>query len=165
MPTDREYFKRIQKGQFTSENLASAPLTEITEVHSRTREISKFGTENAATNVAETGGLVLARKSKLRSVKLLTGTNVASDNTDYVVVTISKRLSNGASQTTLATLNTHGGANGAITRYVPIAFTLTSTGADLEIASGSAITYTVTKAGSGKALGGDTVFSLDFEEI
>jgi hypothetical protein len=159
--TDREIVKERQVGQLQGYGLAAAPLTAVQAIHSRTRDFAKVGTENAATNVAETVMFVTKRKARVKSVGYVTGTNVATDNTDYVVFTISKRT--GATATTVATFNTHGGAQGAITQYVAAAFSVVSN-SDSTLAADDILTYTITKVASGKALAIGTI-CVDLEEV
>lgn len=166
MATDREYLKRLQTGQFTSENLASNAVGEIVELHKRTRSFVKIGSENAATNVAETPLGRVYRKSKLHAASLTTATtNIAGNNSDYLVLTVYKRTSAGASQTALVSWNTHLGATGSLTLSVPATGTLTSTVADRDIAAGSVLSYALVKAGNGKALDPGSAIDLDLEEI
>lgn len=165
MATDRELLKKQQQGQFCTNNSASDPLGEINRSHSRQRDIQKLGSENASTNVAETIGFILERKSWLRSVRFATGTNVTTDNTNYLVLTVYKRTSAGATQKTLASWNTHGAAQGAITKLVSNNMSLSATVSDMIISAGSVITYDLVKAASGQQLVNDTVISLDLEEV
>lgn len=165
MATDREYLKRQQAGMLNTSGTTSDAVTvrsAVNAAHSRTHHIQKTGTENAATNVAETVGLVIARQAQLASAKYLTGTNVANDSSNYVVITLSKRTSAGASQTTVASYNTHTSAQNQITLNVPAAFSLV-TNTDSVIAAGSILTYTVNKYGSGQAVAVG-VLAVDLEE-
>ncbi len=162
MATDREYLKQQQAGMLNTTGAVNA-RPEVNSAHSRTFHIQKVGTENAATNVAETVALVVARKAQLSSAKYLTGTNVANDATDYSVVTLYKRTSAGASQTTVATYNTATAAQGAIVLQVPASFSAV-TNADATIAAGSILTYAVKKYGAGKLVDVG-VIAVDLEEV
>lgn len=162
MATDRVYLKNQQSGMLQTTGASNA-ISEVSAAHSRTHHIQKTGTENAATNVAETVGLVLNRKVQISSVKLLTGTNVTNDTSNYAVITLSKRTSAGATQTTVATYNTHTNAQGAITLNVPASFSVVAN-SDSVVAAGSILTYTITKAGSGQAVA-FSVLAVDVEEV
>ncbi len=165
MSTDREIFKNMQKGQFTSNNTASSPLGEVAEVHKRQRDCAYYGTENAATNVAEMPICVVKRKSTLREARLLVPSNVTTHNTNYDHIKIYKRTSAGASQTLIAQWNTHGGAQGTIVTTTSNNCSINTTSAANECAAGSVISYEIIKASSGTAVPVGTVFSLDFEEV
>ena len=160
--TDRSIFKERQAGQAQGYGLAALPTTGVVaDMHRRQRDFAKVGTENAATNVAETVMFTVKRKSKVVAVEYTTGTNVATDNTDYVVFTISKRT--GATATTVATFNTHGGAQGAITQYIGADFSVVSN-SDSTLAADDILTYTIVKANSGKTIAIGTI-TVDLEEV
>lgn len=160
MATDRVLIKTAQAGQFNSVAVNAADA--VNAMHSRVYQCHKSGTENAATNVAETGLAVIERKAQLKTVKYVTGTNVAHNATDYVLVTIKKRTAGGAA-TTVATWNTHTSAQGAITQWSPASFSVV-TSSDAVIAADDALTYTVAKYGDGKELA-IGVFAVDVEEV
>lgn len=160
--TDRVIFKKQQVGSLGTAGASNA-LGEIAEVHTRAHSIPKTGTENAATNVAETALAVVRRKAQCQGFKYSTGTNVASNATNYLVVTISKRDGAGGAAVTLATYNTHPSAQGAITQWQPAAFSVVAN-ADATIAAGSLLTYTVGKQGTGQLLDVG-VFTPVLEEV
>lgn len=160
--TDREIIKERQVGQAQSYGLAGAPKDAVAAAHSHTRDFAKVGTENAATNVAETLMYVVNRKGLTKTVKYLTGTNVATDNTDYVVFKVSKSTA-GAASVQVASYNTHGGAQGAMTANIPASFSVVSN-ADAVIAASDTLHYTVTKVGAGKAVAIGTI-SVDIEAV
>lgn len=162
--TDRARLKQLHRGQFVTNNSASDPLGEVAEFHKRQRDVRKLGTENAATNMAETPALYVKRKSILRQLIGLVSANAATNNTNYAVINFYKRLgSNGGSQTLLASWNTHGGGQGTLTANLPGTFSLASS-SNCVIAAGSVITYEVIKTSSGVAIPSDSVFVLDLEE-
>lgn len=82
------------------------------------------------------------------------GAAVAADASDTATITIAKRDGAGGGATTLGTYATTTGSNGAITAFVPAAFTLSSTATDLDILETDIITITVAKGSSGKVLTG-----------
>lgn len=159
MATDREYLKAQQAGALNTTG-ASTPRSEVNQAHSRTFHIQKTGTENAATNVAETFAIVVPRKSHVNSVKYLTGTNTAADTTDYALISLYK----GTSATVVATYNTHTSAQGAITEKVAAAFSLSSTDSALTLDAGSVLSFGIGKYGNGKAIAAG-VIAVDLEEI
>lgn len=134
---------------------------EIQRIHTRSRDCAKVGTENAATNVAETVMFTVNRKSK-PTVKYLTGTNSAQDASNYLVFTISKKTA-GASKTTVATYNTHNSAQGSIVKDIPASFSVVAN-SDSTIAAGDALFYEITKVGTGVALAIGTI-TVDLEEV
>lgn len=160
--TDREIIKQRLTGVAQSYGLAADPKAATAAIHTRSRDFAKVGTENAATNVAETLMFPVNRKSIPASIKFTTGTAVASDNTDYVVLTISKRTGTGAA-VTVASWNSHGGAQGAITANVPASLSIVPN-ADSVIAAGDILTYSLGKVGAGKAVGIGTI-TPDLEEV
>lgn len=164
MATDRELLKQAQSGHIGSIG-ATDPIGEVGKSHVRPRDFLKTGTENASTAVAESPMFVVNRKSKLVAADLHTGTNVATDNTNYLVVKVYKRDSAGANQLLVASINTHGGQQGAVTQWVAKDFSLNTTSDTNVIAAGSVLTYEITKAGSGQALATLTEFTFDLEEV
>ncbi len=163
MATDRAILKNQQVGALTTAPDIVTPKTAIAQAHTRSRDFTKIGTENAATNVASTVMFTVKRASKTASVSFLSDTTTAADNTDYVVITVKKQTA-GASATTIATWNTHGGAQGAITANVPATFSVVAN-SDSSLAANDSLHYLVTKqTGTGKLVGAGT-FTVDLEEI
>lgn len=163
MATDREILKNQQLGALTTAPAVSSPRTAIASAHTRSRDFPKVGTENAETNVAVTVMYSVRRKCRLAGFTYLTGTTTASDNSDYAVITISKQTA-GASNTTIATFNTHGGAQGAITANVPASFSVVAN-ADCILAAGDSVHYKVTKhSATGKVIAIGTLTG-DYEEV
>lgn len=84
----------------------------------------------------------------LKSAKLVTtGGNAVANATDYGVVNINKH-SNGGAAVVMATANL---ANLAVTKWVPIAFTLVSNGANTAFAASDLLSVSVTNTGNGVA--------------
>ena len=169
--TDRTIAKKLFAGTMVPA-VTDAP-TLASDRDSDTRDITKTGSENAATNVAETFTTTVFRKVRPRAISILTGTNIASDNTNYVVISFFKRENSGAgAQTLLGSWNTHGAAQKGITLGVPAVIDKTTgfvDNSDMVIsASHSApavISYSIGKLGSGQSVAQYTTFSIDFEEI
>lgn len=163
MATDRAIVKERQAGQAEAYGLAAqATKNVVADMHRRVLQVTKSGTENAATAVSETAAGVVPRKSRVVSIKWLGGT-VANDATDYVKITAYKRTSAGASQTALGSWNSATAAQGAITAQAPASLSLVSN-SDIEIDAGSSLTYAITKAGAGKDVGVG-LLAFDLEEI
>jgi hypothetical protein len=161
MATDREILKNQQLGALVTTD-ASSPRTAIEDTHRHSRDFMKTGTENAATNVASTLMFTVKRKSKTRAVNYLTGTNVASNASNYVVITVQKQTA-GASATTVATYNTAPSAQGAITTNIPAAFSVV-TNTDGTLAADDTLHYIVEKYGTGQAVAIGT-FTFDGEAV
>lgn len=162
--TDRELLKLQQTGALGGNSSVSNAVGAIAKHHSRTLNLAKFGTENAATAVAESVAGVVTNKGRLQTLKILTKTTIANNNTDHVLLTFSKRTSAGASQTTLGTWNTATAAQGAITANVPASVTVVAN-SDAVIDAGSVLTYTISKAGAGQLVDNPTVFVYEIEEV
>lgn len=167
MATDRSIIKAQQAGEFRTAATTSAivdPIGEVAKIHTRSLTFQRIGTENAATNIAETVFGVVNRKSLVKTLKLQTIGAVANDATDYDKFYVYKRTSAGATQTLLGSWNTATAAQGATVALAAQSMTLTSTTADLTVTAGSVLTVHVGKFGAGKAL---TEFSItaDLEEV
>lgn len=163
MATDREIFKKMQAGQLNSlASSASNALAEIGKVHRKVYTGYKVGTENAATAVAETAMVHVQRQGTVKAVSFVNGTNIAANTTDYTVITVSKSTG-GAASVPVATWNTAATAvGGAMTKWVKASF-IVSPNADANVAADDVITYTIAKAGAGKAID-QGPFTLDVEE-
>lgn len=162
--TDRARLKQLHRGQFVTNNSATDPLGEVAEFHKRQRDVVKLGTENAATNMAETPCFHVNRKSILRRVNGLPAATVTGNASNYAVVNVYKRLgSNGGSQTLLASWNSHTSAQSTMTINLSNNFSLAAA-ANTVIAAGSVVTYEVLKFGTGVAINADTKLTFDLEE-
>ncbi len=165
--TDRKKLKDFQIGQALSIAGITSAVLAVKSTHARARDYLKTGSENAATNVAELPMIFIKRASKLRGFAILPSANVASDNTDYVVFKFYKRT--GATSTLIASWNTHGGAQGALTTAAPGVGENVTMGlvvnADGEIATAHYLTFELLKYGAGKAVAANTMFSFGLEEI
>lgn len=152
--TDRQLLKMQQAGALGTTG-ASTPIAEIGRAHSFPHSVPKSGTENAATNVAETPLCTVNFKGfvgtgGVGTIKFMTNATATQDTSNYAVITVLKRTAGGAA-VTVASWNTHNSAQGTITAWTPatlVAATANS-GADATIAAGDALSYTITKAASG----------------
>lgn len=161
--TDREILKFQQKGALATAPGITNAADAVNSAHTRAYVITKYGTENAATNVSETPGFVVNRKARVKTAKFLTNTTIANVATDYDVIYLYKRTSAGASQTLLGSWNTSAAAvGGAITAHVPASLTLVDN-TDLDIDAGAIVTYLIGKFGAGKLVA-DATITVDCEE-
>lgn len=164
MPTDREYLKYQQAGQLATSGAADAK-TAVAQAHSKQRTHSMVSSANAETNVSETIIGVVEFKAKVAGVKLtVPTTNIIGNATNYFVTSIYKRTSAGASQTLVASYNSHASAQGAVTLKVPAAFSVVAN-ADAIVAAGSLLSFATLKYGSGQALDQYSLLDLVLEEI
>ncbi len=159
--TDRELVKLAQVGQAQGLGLAAAPKTAVQALHTRSHHCVKVGTENAATNVAETVMFTVNRKGLPLSVKYVTNSAVAGNATDYVLITVQKRVA-GVDGGIVASWNTHTSAQSSIAALVPVTFVAN---ADQTIAAGDVLTYTCRKVAAGKLLDAPAAFTVDIEEV
>ncbi len=167
MATDRSIIKAIWAGLFRTAATTTTivdPIGEVAKFNTRSLSHQRNGTENAATNIAETVFGVVNRKSLVKSLKLQTIGAVANDATAYDKIIVYKRTSAGASQTVLGSWNTATAAQGATTALAAHSLSLTSTTADLTIAAGSVLTVHVGKFGNGQAIAEFSV-TADLEEV
>lgn len=157
--TDRQYLKAQQAGALTTSGATNA-VGEVSNAHSRTVQILKTGTENAATNVAEYFAAYVKRKANVRSVDFMSATSVANDSTNYAVISVYQ----GASATVVASWNTHTSAQGAITGKAVASMPLSSTAANLAVAANTSLSYGIKKYGSGQLVDVG-VIAVDLEEV
>ncbi len=163
MSTDREYLKYQQAGALATSG-ASSPKDEVGKAHSRIRTFNLGAAENAATNTSETPLGTVRFKSRLKSVYLTHSSNIATDNSHYLLLQVWKRTSAGANVTLLGEWNSHGGAEGAITERVPAALDLVDN-SDVVIDAGSCLSYSVGKVGNGKAISQFSPLDFELEEV
>jgi hypothetical protein len=165
-PTDRSIIKAFFKGLFRTAATSTAIVDSIgaaVDMDSRPYVMSRQGTENAATNVAETSGCVIERASKLRSIKLSSATAVTNSNNDHVVVYAYKYTSAGASKTLLGSWNTATAAQSATTAFAAHSLSLVGGTASV-LPAGSTISYHVGKFNAGQALA-NLALTVDVEEV
>lgn len=85
-----------------------------------------------------------------------TGAAIAADNTDYITVTIAKRVLADAyaAATTIATYDSRAANNGAVTAFTPASFTLSVVAGALNALETDVYTIVVAKGGAGKLISG-----------
>lgn len=82
------------------------------------------------------------------------GVAVTASNTDYAVVTFTKRDAAGGQPVVLGTYDTRITGQGAVTAFVPAAFSLSAVAGALNLLENDGVTITVTKGGAGQVLTG-----------
>jgi hypothetical protein len=160
--SDRTAVKKFQKGQFLGIKGVSDAASIVNTIHQHARDFLKTGTENAATNVDESPMFTTGGTRVLKRFNIAPKSNVASDNTDYVVFKIFKRIN--STSTLVAFWNTHGGANGALTELNRHAANVV-TNSDATVASSSSMTYKIEKYGAGQQVDPGLIFSFAMEDI
>ncbi len=166
--TDRSRIKQQQEGQFLTAGGMTDGKLAVRHLHSRGLQgATKTGTENAATNVAQTPALGYQfRKVKVRGIGITTFSNIATNNTSYNVFKFYKTVA--GTSTLIGSWNTHGGAQGAITLGTPAVIAVGTgliTNSDAEIAVGASIDYVITKVSAGQLVDPGMLFDFDLEEI
>lgn len=149
--TDRQYIKLAGVGE-----VASLPLTDaigaVGAANSDFFIYSKAAADGmASTTTAETDfNVYFPRIVICKAIRLTAqGGTITADPTNNAVITVSKRDSAGANLTTLGTLTTNSAGLGGATlaQRATAAFTLTA--ANVRIAAGSTITFSIAKGGTG----------------
>ena len=161
MATDRDILKTAQIGAASTLPDISAPKTAVRAMHTRSYIFPKVGTENAATNVAETCMFTVRRASKPVGVYFTGGGTVAGNATDYAYLTVEK-MTAGVAAGIVASYNTHTSAQSSITGNVAASFSLN---ANCSIAVGDTLTYKIRKVSATGALITIGSFTVDLEEI
>jgi len=106
---------------------------------------------NAAATLSETLLTSPQKHGVVTGIRYVGAAVTASDST-YATFTVAKRDGAGGAAVTLGTLvtkTTSGSGCGDITAFIPMAFTLTATAADLQILETDIITITEAKASTG----------------
>lgn len=108
---------------------------------------------DAAANTATTERAIPRKKlhGKVVAIEFI-GAAVAADNTDYFTATVSKRDGAGGGATVLGTYDSRAANQGAVTAFVPAAFSLSAVAGALDLLETDIVTITITKANSGKQL-------------
>lgn len=175
MATDRASRKIQESGQLgsfqTAGTAVSAPVPTVSLIHSDTflSGVKSADDAMATTTTAETALHIsipaapalysgTARAFHVNQILYtpVTG-SITNDNTNNATITVSYRLSStGGTLTTLGTLTTSITALGAtIAQWQAVAFTLTA--ANLLIAGGATLTFSIAKGGSGVVVRGGTI--------
>ena len=117
--------------------------------------VAEFAIADAAANTATAERAIPSSKIHgLVSAIQFVGAAVAADNTDYVTITVSKRDGAGGAAVVLGTYDSRAANQGAVTAFVPAAFSLSAVAGALNVLETDIITLTVVKGGSGKTLTG-----------
>ncbi len=161
MATDREILKLQQVGTVTTAGLAGTAKAAVAAAHTRYRDIPKVGTENAATNVAETVLFTVRHAGKPAYVGFTGGGSVAGNATDYAFLTVEK-MTAGVAAGIVASYNTHTSAQSSITGNVAATFSLNT---DATVAIGDTLTYKIRKVSATGALITVGTFTIGLEEI
>jgi len=82
------------------------------------------------------------------------GAAVAADNADYVTITVRKRDGSGGAGIVLGTYDSRAANQGAITAFVPAAFSLSGVAGALDLLETDVLTIEAAKNGAGKTLTG-----------
>ncbi len=161
MATDRAILKLQHEGVLTTAGLASTAKAAVAAAHTRSYVFPKVGTENAATNVAETCMFTVRRAGKPAGVYFTGGGSIAGNATDYALLTVEK-MTAGVAAGIVASYNTHTSAQSSITGNVAASFALNT---DATIAVGDTLTYKIRKVSATGALVTIGSFTVDLEEI
>lgn len=108
---------------------------------------------SAGATISEKAILSAKLHGKIQAIQF-TGAAVAADNTDYVTITVSKRDGAGGAAVVLGTYDSRAANQGAVTAFVPAAFSLSVVAGALNVLETDVITLTVAKGGAGKVLTG-----------
>lgn len=162
MATNRSILKAQQIGALVTTDVTDAQAA-IASAHTRYYNFTKVGTENAATNVAETPMFTVRHAAKTSSIYWLSKTTATGNATDYAVITVSKGTA-GAATVPVASWNTHTSAQGTITGNVPAALVVVSN-ADASLSTNDALFYTIRKvSATGVDVGLGTI-TVGIEEV
>lgn len=159
--SDRDLIKKQEEGVYKTAAGMSDVVTAVAALHSRVFPLRHQGSENAATNVAEAGGVVVPRAGRISSVKLVSQDSIPNDASNYAKLYVYAYNSSAGDKTLVASWNTATAAQSAITAFQNHECSL---GSDLSLAAGSVLTYHVGKTGTGQALNDFTV-TVDVEEV
>ena len=140
MPTDRELLKQAQSGHIGSIG-ASDPIGAVAEAHQET-----FVFSNASGSPLAEVGITMVKKCRVKSIRALPASALATNGTNYITGTVAKRDGAGGSATTIGsfTTNTTGGA--ALAAFVPTTVTVSTTAGVADIAAGQVLTYALVDA-------------------
>ncbi len=165
MPTDRATLKALKVLEFTPEATSAANAnTTIAAIDTRAYCWTKSGNENSSNNVGEVAMFVVNRAGTVRSVKLITNTNVAANATNGMILSVLKHpVSNAASSATVANWNTDPAAQGALVSWTAASFVVVAN-ADATCVAGDVLTFKCTKFGSGSLLDSPSAVVVDIEE-
>jgi len=86
-------------------------------------------------------------KTRICAVRLIASTNMTGHTTNNATLTVKRKGTAGTGTTTVASLAFASGTNA--TAFVPLAITLTTTKANLELAAGEALSWSWVEGGTG----------------
>lgn len=136
MATDREIIKGQQRGVYRTSVGATAiadPTGAVAALHEETFFFTTFA---AAAYVEQ--GITMAKKCRVKSIRLLAATTLAAHATDNITLTVAKRDGAGGAATTIGA-NTTDVAGLALTAFTPKTVAVTTSAA--EIAAGGVLTF------------------------
>ncbi len=168
MATDRSIFKAQSVGALNSiaSSTANAKAA-VSDESTRAYCWTKSGNENSSNNVGEVAMFVVNRAGVIKTVKLITNTNVAANATNGFVVTVTKRaVANAAAAIPVATWNTDTNtlAQGALVSWTAASLSVV-TSTDANLAVGDVLTFKCVKFGSGSLLDSPAAVVVDVEEV
>lgn len=138
MPTDREYLKYQQAGALATSG-ASDPIGEVGKAH----EFS-VSFENAAGSPLAEVGYPITKACKVKRIRALPATTLATHAANYVTGTIAKRDGAGGGATTIGAFTTNSTGGAALTAMV---HTIVSITAGTEsLSAGQVLTYALVDA-------------------
>jgi hypothetical protein len=166
MPTDRDKIKTQDESVLSSTGLTSLKDA-VASRECRPYPFLKTGSENAATNVAESPIALAPHACKAKKIGIQAASNVTSNAANYMLIKFFHRTN--AVSTLFASWNTAPAAQGALTTSGPGVISTAATGlvanSDANIPANAGLYYTIEKYGTGQALATLSAFTLWLEEI
>lgn len=165
MTTDRFKIKEQQEGTY-------ATAADISDVHDAVQAMNArpypfVVTRTTANEFSESPCGFVPHKSRVKKMGIQVVANIASDNTSYLIFNLFKRVA--GTSTLVASWNTHGGAQGALTTAAPAVVSTAATGlvvnSDAVIPADAGLTYSVVKASNGQSVTAQWVLTPWLEEI
>ena len=160
MPTDREFIKRAQKGQYGSLG-ASTPNAEVDKMHQR-RIVVRTILDAAASTVNVLSLGVMDRAVKVVSCKFICDGAVTAHDTNFKTLSVEKTDTAGGAFVVIASISTTVAGTGNIVALIPE--TLTLTAANAEVAAGGQLVFRTAVGASGVVVPAGTV-EVVYEEI
>ena len=139
MATDREIIKERQAGQAGTYGLAGSAVDKVGELHQET-----FVFINAAGSPLAEVAYTMVKKCRVKSIRALAGSTLATHAANYITGTVAKRDGAGGGATTIGSFTTNSSGGAALTAFVPTTCTLVA-GTE-EIAAGGVLTYALVDA-------------------
>lgn len=134
MPTDREIIKNQQKAVMRTAKDIATPAASVAQLHEET-----FVFTNVAGSPLAEVGITMAKKCRVKSIRALAGSTLATAASNYVTGTVYKRDGAGGSATSIGSFTTNSSGGAALTAFVPTSVALTASA--VEIAAGGVLTY------------------------